>query len=271
MSRIIKAKDIKALFAKSGNLCCFPECNVEMVDKDNCVMGEIAHIEAYEKNGPRYNEKQTDEERNSFENLMLLCPTHHKLIDKKSSEYSVEYLKRMKKEHEEKFENCLVNFDFDKIFEVNKELNIYLKKIEEANNKNDSELKMKVNTDSNFEDLVLIVDKSTNYIENSLRDISSYLENLNDNILNKLKELNYDTTKWESIPYYESDFYNPFWENINIGCSNNFKILKTNLIHMEILYYTEYLKLNNDKKITDRLDELKSKLLELAEWQIYTD
>lgn len=271
MSRQIKEKDLKALFAKSGNLCSFPGCNFEMVDEDNYIMGEIAHIESYNKNGPRHNPRQTEEERNSYENLILLCPNHHKLIDKKFAEYSVEYLKKIKNEHEEKFKNTIVQFDYEKIFKINKELNVYFEKIEKANNKNDSELKMKVNINNDFEDLSLQVNKSVVYIENALKRISKYLENLNDNIIKKLKYLNYNPKEWNKIPYDENEFYNPFWESINIGCDNHFKILKTDLIHMEILYYTEYLKLNADKKIAYRLKRLKTKLLDLAEWQIYTD
>lgn len=271
MSRVIKEKDIKALFAKSGNICSFPGCDFAMVDKDNCVMGEIAHIESYNKNGPRYNTQQTDEERNGYENLILLCPNHHKLIDKKFSDYPVEYLKKMKKEHEEKFKNKILKFDFDKIFKINKELNIYYEKIEEANNKSDNELKMKVNTKYSFEDLVLEINESIEYIQRSLKDVSNYLENLNDNIISKLKELNYDTTQWENIQNYKNEFCNPFWENINIGCENEFKILKTDFIHIEILYYVEYLKLNDDENVIKRLKKLKSKLLMLAEKQMYTD
>ena len=271
MSRQIKEKDLKALFAKSGNLCSFPGCNFEMVDKDNYIMGEIAHIESYNKNGPRYNSKQTEEERNSYENLILLCPNHHKLIDKKFIEYSVDYLQKIKKEHEEKFKNAIVQFDYEKICKINKELNIYFEKVNETNNKNNNELKMKININNNFEVLSVQVNESIEYIENVLKEISEYLENLNDNIIKKLKDLSYNLERWKTIPYDENEFYNPFWEYINIGCENNFKILKTDFIHMEILYYTEYLKLNDDKEVAYKLKKLKEKLLDLAEHQIYTD
>lgn len=41
----------------------------------------IAHIHAYSEDGPRFNEKLTENERNSIENLMLLCPQCHKTVD----------------------------------------------------------------------------------------------------------------------------------------------------------------------------------------------
>jgi hypothetical protein len=41
-----------------------------------------------------------------FSNLMLLCPTHHKLIDDKSKvkDYPVELLQEFKREHEKRIE-----------------------------------------------------------------------------------------------------------------------------------------------------------------------
>ena len=43
--------------------------------------GQVAHIEAYSPGGPRYSEVQTEKECNSIDDLMLLCPACHKLID----------------------------------------------------------------------------------------------------------------------------------------------------------------------------------------------
>lgn len=64
---------LKKLFALSGNRCAFPQCEFPIVDSKGNILGQICHIEAAEKNGPRYNPKQTDEERRSFDNLLLLC------------------------------------------------------------------------------------------------------------------------------------------------------------------------------------------------------
>ena len=91
---------IKRLFALSGNICAFPNCDEEIVDKNGNVIGEICHIEAAEKNGPRYNPNQTDEERNAIENLVLLCGKHNKIIDNDANQYTVDYLKQIKKVHE---------------------------------------------------------------------------------------------------------------------------------------------------------------------------
>lgn len=62
---------------------------------------EIAHIKGANEGSARYDVKMTDAERAAFSNLMLMCTTHHKLIDgPRSGEYSSELLQAWKKDHE---------------------------------------------------------------------------------------------------------------------------------------------------------------------------
>ncbi|WP_237326334.1 NACHT domain-containing protein [Streptomyces sp. CBMAI 2042] len=106
----IKDVDRKLLWAKSGNKCAFTGCHQELtVDMSESperrklvVIGEEAHIVAKEDDGPRGDPSTPSTERNSYENLLLLCPTHHTLIDKeKGANFSVEKLLEMKYTHEE--------------------------------------------------------------------------------------------------------------------------------------------------------------------------
>ena len=64
------------------------------------VTGRICHIKARQSGGPRYDPNQTDEERHSFENLLLLCPIHHDVIDSDPDSYTVERLTEIKSKHE---------------------------------------------------------------------------------------------------------------------------------------------------------------------------
>lgn len=65
------------------------------------VVGEEAHIIAEEDNGPRGDPSMPVSERNAYPNLVLLCPTHHRLIDKEHGRhYPVALLLRMKADHE---------------------------------------------------------------------------------------------------------------------------------------------------------------------------
>jgi len=90
---------IKKLFALSGNKCAFPECSVPMVDKKGTLLGQICHIEAASKGGERFNSSQTDEERRSFDNLLLLCPTHH-VVTNNVSVYTAADMHKIKRKHE---------------------------------------------------------------------------------------------------------------------------------------------------------------------------
>ncbi len=91
---------IKRLFALSGNRCAFPNCSNPIVEDDGVVTGEICHIRAASKLGPRFDENQSMDDRHSFNNLILLCSRHHKIIDTKQNDYSPFDLELMKKNHE---------------------------------------------------------------------------------------------------------------------------------------------------------------------------
>lgn len=105
---------VKQLFAFSGNQCAFPECKEVLVfEKD--VIGEICHIEAENSKGPRYNTAQTDDERRAFENLILLCPKHHKIIDGDEGKYVVGILKGYKADHEKQFKESSFEVSDDEI------------------------------------------------------------------------------------------------------------------------------------------------------------
>ncbi|MEV7322827.1 HNH endonuclease signature motif containing protein [Streptomyces sp. NPDC093970] len=65
-------------------------------------MGEEAHIRSAQPDGPRYDAGYDAGKLDTYENLLLLCPTHHTLIDKNSGVgFSVANLKEMKASHEQ--------------------------------------------------------------------------------------------------------------------------------------------------------------------------
>src|SRR5689334_7219772 len=93
-------KTIKKLFALSKNRCCFPSCDSPIVHPTGTVVGDICHIRAHNPGGPRFDSRQTGEQRNAFENLLLLCKLHHRLVDANPKKYSVELLSEIKELHE---------------------------------------------------------------------------------------------------------------------------------------------------------------------------
>lgn len=100
---------IKKLYAKSGNQCSFPKCKQQIFSNNNTEnISQVCHIEAAEEGGQRYNHNSTDELRRHYDNLILLCPTHHKITDD-TDKYTVEALRNMKSNHESKIEEKVVS------------------------------------------------------------------------------------------------------------------------------------------------------------------
>lgn len=92
-------KTIKRLFTGSQNQCAMPQC-ISPIIIGETVVGDICHIRARNKRGPRYDSLLTLKQRNDFPNLLVLCKTCHKIIDSDETTYTVELLTEIKELHE---------------------------------------------------------------------------------------------------------------------------------------------------------------------------
>jgi len=90
---------IKRLFAQSGNRCAFPGCTTALV-ANGVLLGEVCHIRGDKPGSRRFDASQTEQERQGEDNLIILCPTHHTIVDDEKSAYSVDALLKMKRDHE---------------------------------------------------------------------------------------------------------------------------------------------------------------------------
>lgn len=102
----ISQKAHKALWGRAANRCAFPGCQIELVmdagqTEDESVIGEECHIIAREAGGPRGKSSLSSQERDKYDNLILLCPSHHTLIDKQPNIYTVDMLRAFKVAHEQ--------------------------------------------------------------------------------------------------------------------------------------------------------------------------
>lgn len=93
-------KTIKRLFAHSGNRCA--RCRTAPIVIGDTVVGDICHLRARSKKGPRYDPALSPDQRNAYENLILLCKPCHSLIDSNESLYPVSYLEVLKHDHEQR-------------------------------------------------------------------------------------------------------------------------------------------------------------------------
>jgi hypothetical protein len=92
------------LFVRAGGYCEFPGCNRYLLEhRPTLTLGnfaQIAHIVAFSPQGPRANAKMPSRYINDLTNLMLLCPSCHKVVDDNPDEYPVRRLRHLKAEHE---------------------------------------------------------------------------------------------------------------------------------------------------------------------------
>jgi hypothetical protein len=101
----VPEKEARFVYLLSGGVCAFPGCNRHLIEPGNSAddptyLGEIAHIIADSRQGPRGISPLTDEERDRQDNLILLCRDCHKIIDSQPHTYSVSALGQMKADHE---------------------------------------------------------------------------------------------------------------------------------------------------------------------------
>lgn len=94
------APTIKRLFALSGNRCAFPGCNNPLIDRNGVLIADVCHIAGARPGAARYDASQTEEQRQAFDNLIVLCPNHHRIIDSDEVTYTRAVLRKMKQAHE---------------------------------------------------------------------------------------------------------------------------------------------------------------------------
>ena len=67
---------------------------------EDTLVGEVCHIKGQKVGAARHDPGQTPAQRNHYDNLILLCASHHKVIDDDEEAYTVGRLQKMKADHE---------------------------------------------------------------------------------------------------------------------------------------------------------------------------
>ena len=119
----------RLLLSRSAGFCANPSCHGDLFPffKNGTVTNieELAHIISQSKKGPRGNNSLPLSERDTFENIIILCPNCHTKIDKNPSIFPEEDLIRWKKEHQE----SIVNLFHIKKYSSRKELKSEIDKL----------------------------------------------------------------------------------------------------------------------------------------------
>ncbi|MFJ3402221.1 hypothetical protein ACIPM5_35095 [Streptomyces microflavus] len=80
-----------------------------MLNENDDWVGEIAHIRGAKKGSARFDASMTNEERRAYDNLLILCPTHHEQVDTGNGRllHTVTELEQVKKQHEDRFRRVI--------------------------------------------------------------------------------------------------------------------------------------------------------------------
>lgn len=129
----ISNKSIKLLWSNAAGRCSFRGCNERLTVEQAAgltpyTLGEMAHIKGNRAGSNRYDALQCEIERDSYDNLILLCPTHHTVIDKSENEeiYSVDFLHEMKIEHENNISNRLNIQKYSDLEQLKDQISIFM-------------------------------------------------------------------------------------------------------------------------------------------------
>lgn len=210
----ISDKDIKILWGRVSGICSNPSCRKELTKilefEKSYNIGEMAHIIARKEGGPR---GIIGGGSNSYDNLILLCPTCHTEADEAPEEFPIEMLHAWKRQTESLVRGLIENIsknDPYRIFETAINSILFQRNIHHSSEKNrvidqehNAHLYQMLNrvdyharylnfSDDNFKKIITLIDSIQEKIKNSRFQRYSELDrdsrNLMDNVRYSLLE-----------------------------------------------------------------------------------
>lgn len=102
----------RQLWASSAGLCQNPNCRNDLfrvfADGAMTSIDELAHVIAQSLDGPRGSDQLALNARDEFENIVVLCPSCHTIVDKAPQQFSPELLLDWKRTHQETARRALL-------------------------------------------------------------------------------------------------------------------------------------------------------------------
>lgn len=275
MARIAPTREtLNALFAKSGNVCAFPGCTHELVTSRNIFVGQVCHIEAANPGGQRFNPNSTDEQRRSFENLLLLCYRHHKETDDFGT-FDVNALRAIKCQHESIHGEKPFKINESFLHRLEAEMQVYWNEIEVANAKKNHiapDFAVRLNVGLPATKQFAEIGASVDRIAELLSYFAETDEKLNDEIRQHLKSLGYDLAAFDAVPYFKNPFFNRNWEMHVLAANNAHTDLVVAVKQAEVRFLEEYTKMHpNESEALATLETAKQELHILAVSAGYAD
>ena len=106
----ISQRDVKILWGRAAGRCSAPDCHEDLMPylarSRRVILGEMAHVIGRQKGAARSKEQVGVDD--DYNNLVLLCPTHHTLVDSAAADFPVELLRKWKTDWETTVQNSLL-------------------------------------------------------------------------------------------------------------------------------------------------------------------
>lgn len=269
--RSIKYAVVKALLARSGNRCAFPDCEHPLFNEDDLFVGQLCHIEAVSKKGQRFNPEQANDERNGYGNLLFLCYRHHKETDD-VARYPVESLKAMKADHEAKFTEGSFKVQQTMIKQIQRDMDAFWNQIGVIQRTDEMGLLMEINERSAFDDLFAEVISLIAATDDVFAALSHSNDELFDNTIEFLEKLDYATARIHEADYFDNPLCNRDWELLNLAAPNLLSKIQLRLAQLELKYYEEKMKSDPVDDLTKlKFEKLKEAFKESAGAYRYRD
>ena len=259
--RKIDIGTLRFLYVHSGNCCAFEGCHNPIFEDDGTLTGECCHIEAFSPKGPRYNTCQSDEERNGYDNLVLMCARHHKIIDGNPKKYSVELLKEMKRIHENQFYASQLKATDRMLYQLQIDSERYWKNLKRRDADDDTGYKMMIE-EQNISSLMTNIEEIYETLWNLIESVTKSSEQLQIDIKKECEKCGIDYRLFDTIPYYENSLIHRDWEITSIGFPNNMSLLKLKFLQLCVIMLEKIVKHDPTQSNMDLLEICKQKLEE---------
>lgn len=245
----IPAKTLRLLYAHSGNCCAFEGCHCPIFEDDGTLTGECCHIESYSPDGPRYNKRQTNEDRNGYDNLMLMCARHHKIIDSHPEQYSVKKLKSIKKSHENQYLAQQLEATDIMLKQLQRDSEKYWSSLKLIDEKDDTGFKMELG-ENDISSLMKDINESYDGLNSAIESVEESSRNLQNDLKIECEKCGIDFNLFDKIPYYDNSLINRDWETINLALPNHMTMLRirylqlcVNMLEKLVVYNNDYMEL----------------------------
>jgi hypothetical protein len=215
----------------------------------------------------------TDEDRRSFENLMLLCYRHHKETDD-VGEHTTEILQAMKLSQETRHGNKPFKVNEAFLYRIEAEMQTYWEDIAYANEHDHvaPDFAVKISTETSPIRQFAGLTKSVERVQELLAYFADCDAGIDEEIRKHLTALGYDLTAYNAISYYRNPFSRRNWEMHMLASRNALTDLVVELKTTEVRFLEEYIKTHpNESDALAELDQAKKDLHCMAVSTGYAD